>query len=556
MSGPLHLLLVDDDDVDRMAVRRSLEANDVEARYLECAGVTPAAQALQADRFDCVFLDIRLPDGDGLSLLRNLRAAGDQTPVIVLTGFGDEQLAVELMKAGAADYFSKSSLRGDRLAQSLRQAIRLRAAEEAAISARLALRRHADQLDGLARLSVELHPGASREQLAARIAERGRALLEVAVAGIVVPGPSPLHFRAAAAQAPASGEEPALPATTAALTQSDGQSDGQAVSLPVPAELPAERGPVSAAELSDQERQLAGPGAAAPSREWIASTLRGRDGSEGGIFYAFDKAGGPLNEGDVAVSRQLAHLAGAMLENARLFGELERASRARDDLIAVVSHDLRNPLNVITLGSSTLEQMLSSKENMAERAKPIAQRIRRASRHMVTLVNDLLDASRIEAGGLQLELRSTPAVELMDEVIEAFAPLATEKDIELSRREGASGAVAADRGRLFQVFSNLVGNAIKFTPRGGKVSLGSTDQGATICFDVQDNGPGIPAQHLPLLFDRYWQPRDSASREGAGLGLFIAKGIVEAHRGAISVESGPGKGSRFTFTVPAAAGTA
>ena len=237
----------------------------------------------------------------------------------------------------------------------------------------------------------------------------------------------------------------------------------------------------------------------------------------------------------------------------RLIKALERASRTRDDLIAAVSHDLRNPLNTITLSSAGLVKQLSSRDGAHERERLVAQRIQRASRQMTSLVNDLLDASRIESGVLQLELKPTPSSELLDEVIDAFAPLATEKGIELTRQGSpTSDAVAADRGRLFQVFSNLVGNAIKFTPPGGKVSLGSTREGTSVRFEVHDSGPGIAEQYVPLIFDRYWQPRGVQSKEGAGLGLFIAKGIVEAHQGQISVDTALGKGSRFIFTVPMA----
>jgi signal transduction histidine kinase len=520
MAEALHLLLVDDDDVDRMAVQRALGAAGVDARYVECGDAACARRALDSGRFDCVFLDLRLPDRDGLDLLRALRAAGDLTPVIMMTGFGDERLAVELMKAGASDYFSKSSLGAERLAQSLRQAVRLRDAEDAATSARLSLRRHADQLRGLAQLSVELHAGQPVESLAALIAEHARGLLSARAAGIVA-----RNVHQLAAEVPRS--------------------------LPVPATLPKGRGPVAAASLIDDERRLLSS-EGSPAREWISAEIPGREDKPAGLIYAIDKASGAFDEGDVAVLAQLAQLASVAFDNAQLVADLQRASRARDDLLAIVSHDLRNPLNVITMASTFQQQLLAVPGGARELLKPAADRIRRASRHMTALVNDLLDASRIESGALQLELKPTPAAELMDEVIEAFAPLANEKGIELWRREGAAGTVEGDRARLFQVFSNLVGNAIKFTPRGGKVSLGSVHKGASVHFDVQDNGPGIAAQHVPMLFDRYWQPRTAASRDGAGLGLFIAKGIVEAHRGAIVVETGVGQGSRFIFTVPAA----
>ena len=524
MAAPLSLLLVDDDEIDRMAVQRALAAGRIEARYVECGDAASGLRALAAGSFDCVFLDGRLPDRDGLEVLRALRAGGDLTPVIVLTGFGDERLAVEVMKAGASDYFPKAGLHPERLAQSLRQGLRLRAAESAAASARLALHRHADQLRGLLQLSVAAHASRSPGEIASLLTAGARELLTARTAGLVDPARHCL--------------------STAGEPMRE---------LPLPGAVPPGRGQVlPAAELSEAERALLAPAAALPAREWLSVSVPGQPGEPAGLLYVFDKLAGTFNEADAAVLAQLAQVAGTAFANAQLVDELQRASRARDDLIAIVSHDLRNPLNVITMASNFQRQLLASPQPQLEAVRTSADRITRASRHMTALVNDLLDASRIESGALKLELQQTQAAELLDEVVEAFAPLASEKGIALSRGEAATGAAEADRPRLFQVLSNLVGNAIKFTPRGGSVSLGSREEGATVRFEVRDTGPGIDERHLPLLFKRYWQPGGVASREGAGLGLFIAQGIIQAHRGEISVETAPGKGSRFFFTVPAA----
>ena len=516
MPEALTLLVVDDDDIDRMAVQRALEGAGVAARFVECGDARSALDELERGRFDCVFLDIRLPDRDGLGVLRAMREAGNLTPVIALTGFGDERIAVELMKAGASDYFAKSSLSGERLAQSLRQALRLRAAEDAASSARLTLRRHAGQLEGLAQLSLELRADRSADAIAALIAAAAHDLLSSAGAGLAY---GRVHLRSTGERAP------------------------------VPEALPQGRGPVRAAALEARETALA---AAPPQREWVSATIPAGGGGDPGLLYAFDKEAGSFNDGDAAVLRQLAQLAVVAFDNARLVAQLQSASRARDDLIAMVSHDLRSPLNMVTLASSFLQQVVSSPEPPREQVRTLSERIRRASRQMTALVNDLLDASRIEAGALKVDLRPVPSGELLDEVIESFGPDAAGKALQLVRGSSADALVCADRGRLFQVFANLVGNAIKFTPGGGVVSVGSTESGGVVTFAVEDSGPGIPSQHLSLLFDRYWQPRGVASREGAGLGLFIAKGIVEAHGGLLRVESEQGRGARFLFTVPVA----
>ena len=178
--------------------------------------------------------------------------------------------------------------------------------------------------------------------------------------------------------------------------------------------------------------------------------------------------------------------------------------------------------------------------------------IRRATARGNALIQDLLDVSRIESGTLAMEAALTSAAGLLNDAVPELEPLVTAKALRFEHEwVGDDVEVPADRGRIAQVFSNLVGNAIKFTPKDGLVRVTGARRGPCVEFVVADSGAGIAANDLPRLFDRFWKAT-KASRAGAGLGLFIVKGIVESHNGTVSVESAPGVGTTFRFTLPVA----
>jgi PAS domain S-box-containing protein len=249
---------------------------------------------------------------------------------------------------------------------------------------------------------------------------------------------------------------------------------------------------------------------------------------------------------DVALAAALA------VENARLFTEAQQATRARDQMLGVVAHDLRNPLGTILMSSELLESSLS---HDAAVRRQLAM-MRRAGDRMNRLIQDLLDIKRIESGRLAVEPRPVPAAALLGEALDMLRPLAASNAIELAYDAPAElPRVSADPHRIHQVLSNLVGNAIKFTPPGGRVAVAGERAGPELKLAVRDTGPGIPAEHLPHIFGQFWQGRRTDGR-GLGLGLAIAKGIVEAHTGRIWVESTVGEGSSFYFTLPVVDGDA
>ncbi|MDB4969874.1 MAG: hypothetical protein JWN44_5563 [Myxococcales bacterium] len=220
----------------------------------------------------------------------------------------------------------------------------------------------------------------------------------------------------------------------------------------------------------------------------------------------------------------------------------EEAIRARDDVLAMVSHDLKNPLAVVILGVSALEHGLT------DPGRTVAS-IRRAATRMRVLIDDLLDAQKIEAGQLILDREPLEVAALLEEVREAHEPHARDKSVQLEVLETDDRQLLTDRSRLLQVLANLVGNAIKFTPAGGRVTVGGRIVDGEAQFIVRDTGAGIPANRLAHVFDRYWQAKETR-HAGSGLGLYIASEIVRAHGGRLWVESEVGVGSVFRFTVP------
>jgi len=255
---------------------------------------------------------------------------------------------------------------------------------------------------------------------------------------------------------------------------------------------------------------------------------------------------------EVSLLRAAAERLASAVERQRLW-DAETAARAaaqaavrqRDEVLAIVAHDLRNPLNRIMMSSAILKDDVPGEA--PARAVAIIQN---AVRGMDRLIRDLLDVSRVEAGGLPLERTEVAVAPLLAELSEQFDALARSRSVALTAAAAEPLTVAADRGRLLQALSNLLDNALRLTPSGGSVTIDAVRSHPHVEFRVADTGPGIAAEQLPHVFDRFWQ--GTRERRGsAGLGLAIVKGIVEAHGGRVSVESKAGEGTTFRLWIPA-----
>lgn len=286
-------------------------------------------------------------------------------------------------------------------------------------------------------------------------------------------------------------------------------------------------------------------------RSLISIPLQGRGRTLGVLTMAWAESRRRYRDEDVSLATEMANRAALLLDNSRLYREAQQSTRAREEILAVVSHELRNPLQAITVLVDTLLQWLPP-ESWRDRERRQLESVRDVSRQMSRLVQDLLDVTRIEAGHFSVRPDRETLGEIVDEALQMLRPIADRENVRLEVRVAdRAGAVLADRQRVIQVIGNLVGNAIRVSPGGATVSLDAEISGPEVMFRVSDAGPGIPREDVPHLFKRFWRP-DRAGGLGAGLGLAIARGIVEAHGGRIDVETGP-RGSTFWFTVPTAA---
>jgi PAS domain S-box-containing protein len=247
-----------------------------------------------------------------------------------------------------------------------------------------------------------------------------------------------------------------------------------------------------------------------------------------------------------AVEQEKAELLAAA-EAARQVAE--GAARQRDEMLAIVSHDLRNPIAAIGLCSS----MLADEETPITERRRLTDAIGDSVELANRLIADLMDLASIEAGRLSIQRRRLDPVITIGQAVNLFEAAALEREVRLeSGGLDHLPTLEADPARLLQVLGNLIGNAIRFTGPGGTITVGATIDGSEVVFGVRDSGSGIAPDHLPRVFDRRWQA-ERPNAGGTGLGLFIARGIVEAHGGRISVESPPGQGAFFRFTIPLAA---
>ncbi|OGQ10083.1 MAG: hypothetical protein A2138_16025 [Deltaproteobacteria bacterium RBG_16_71_12] len=250
---------------------------------------------------------------------------------------------------------------------------------------------------------------------------------------------------------------------------------------------------------------------------------------------------------DLPLAEAIALRAAHAIDNARLYRTAQRAVHARDEVLGVVAHDLRNPLSAVLMQTQLLRPRLV---NPDQRTLAAVDSVRRAVVRMNRMIEDLLDVTRMEAGRLAVDRCKLAAAPVVAEAIEGQRPLADAAGIELVADVADHVAdVYADHGRLLQILENLIGNALKFTGSGGRVTVGLAARGDDVVFSVADNGAGIAAEDLPHVFDRFWQGSTHEHR-GAGLGLQIVKGLVEAHGGSIWVDSAVGAGTTFSFSIP------
>jgi signal transduction histidine kinase len=279
---------------------------------------------------------------------------------------------------------------------------------------------------------------------------------------------------------------------------------------------------------------------------YICAPLKARGHTFGAISLFMD-TGRHFGADDCAVAEDLTHRAALAIDNARLYKQAQLALRARDEMLAVVSHDLRTMLSTISMAAAV---QIATAPNTEEgrRTRQHGEVFQRTSARMARLVSDLTDLVEIETGRFTIMRRPQDSGALVLEAIEAFRPAAAACGAALHADiPGHVPRIACDRDRIVQVLSNLISNAMK--AGAPTITLGLTASTAEIVFVVSDTGPGIPQDDVPHMFDRYWRGQTARYR-GTGLGLAIAKGIIEAHGGRIWITSTIGRGTTVSFTLP------
>jgi PAS domain S-box-containing protein len=288
-------------------------------------------------------------------------------------------------------------------------------------------------------------------------------------------------------------------------------------------------------------------------RSYITVPLLARGRTLGAIALIATTESPTYTPVDLSLAEELGRRAALAVDNSRLYGMAQDATRAREEILGIVSHDLRNPLSAIMMCSSALvDGMAGADESLRYMVTAIAD----SASWMNRLIQDLLDMASIESGRLSMERRPEPVEQILAQLDMTFATGAKDADIVLGiGAQPGLPPVLVDGERILQVLANLVANSLKFTPRGGEIRvLASSIAGdpTRVAITVSDTGCGIPPEQLPHVFDRFWQARRGASQRGTGRGLAMSRGIGEAHGGSISAASEVGRGSAFRFTVPVA----
>ncbi len=283
-------------------------------------------------------------------------------------------------------------------------------------------------------------------------------------------------------------------------------------------------------------------------RSYMVIPLQVRNRLTGAVLLGSTEPGRRYGEDDLALAIDLARRAALAMDNARLYRDIKKALRGRDEVLGAVSHDLGNPLQAIAIAAQALEKSVAETDT---KGRYYLDALARSVELMERLIRDLLEVRRMEAGFLSMDRACHSIEPLVTAALEVLEPLAAVKSIRLVAEPPAGGLrpVDVDPDRVVQVLSNLVGNAVKHTPGGGEVAVRIRPEVEEILVSVEDTGPGIPEEDLSLIFQPFWRARKSPGG-GIGLGLSIAREIVHSHGGRIWAESELGRGSAFHFTLP------
>jgi len=545
MDDRVDILMVDDKPDKLLSLEAILD--DLGQNLIRANSGREALRHVLRQEFAVILLDINMPGMDGFEtaeLIRQHRTSR-HTPIIFLTAFGEAPHAEKSYSLGAVDYIMAPvdpeilKTKVGVFVELFRKTAEVRRQAEA-------LRRRATQLNKLASASLAINAALSQDATLRAIIEAARDILEVrqaiAVTTLGHPGERP---RVAVSFADDLGSYRGY----RPLLRPGGASTGGGLTRIH--ELLCARGRavrMSAGELSMHPEWMPDDPGSPPLRGVLAAPLTEGSGRNMGFIQLSDKTQGEFTEDDEAILVQLAQLGSIALQNG-INSEAREANRLKDEFLATLSHELRTPLNAI-LGWTRMLRTSPPEANKLERGLEVIERNVNAQ---VRMIEDLLDISRITTGKMRLNTTTLALGSLVQAVLDTLRPAAEGKGITLAA-ELSEGEIQGDLERLQQVISNLISNAIKFTPRAGRVDVILRQGSGEVELKVHDSGEGISADFLPYVFDRFRQADSSTKRTtgGLGIGLAIVRHIVELHGGSVQADSaGRGQGATFTIRLPA-----
>lgn len=532
---PARVLLVEDNPGDALLVREALDADPHRWEIDHVSRLAAAAAALRSGEPDVVLLDLSLPDATGLEGVTQLARVAPDVPLVVLTGASDASSGARAVAQGAQDYLLKGELDGRVLGRVLWYAIerhghaqraQLLAREQAARAVAEEARRRALLLaDASTAVSSSLDERQALAALAHALVPRLAAYCAV----------ERLDAHGVAKALVAAGPE-------AALREFEIRAGDSAAEAALRASC--DRGP-----RIEEPRSLLAADGADPARDLglraaAVVPLRVRGEALGTLTLA---TAGAYQAEDLLLAEEIARRAAAAVESARLYARALDAVQTRDDFLSIAGHELRTPLSSILLDCERLDRL---KGSCPEPFRAGIERLHRCGYRLASLVDELLDVSRIRAGRFVLDVSDVDLGELVRDVADGLAATIARagSDLDLGSIESVRGRW--DRSRLQQVVSNLLQNAARYGA-GKPVQVLVEAGGGVARLRVRDHGHGIDPRDQASIFERFSRA-PAAKPEGLGLGLWIARGIIEAHGGSIAVESRPGAGAEFRVELPCA----
>jgi signal transduction histidine kinase len=555
-DGNASILIVDDRPEKLLALEAVLE--ELNQNIVRAYSGRDALRQVLAQDFAVILLDVNMPGMDGFetaSLIRQ-RKNSAHVPIIFITAFGDEMHAARGYSLGAVDYI---------LAPVIPEVLRtkvgvfvdlFRKSQQLRRQADW-LRAQAEQLHKLTAASLSINSALSVDQMLQVVTDTARQIIgghQAGATAVLGPGRNRV-LRVSSFSDKFAGAHSCCSAMESTETWQAIQRSGQAMRM-----TQAEIERIAVWHDAPDPLQIGMPPAAVfaspQMRGWLAAPLTSRDGHNMGVIQLSDRYDGDFTNDDEAILIQLAQMASIALDNS-LYAEEREANRMKDEFLATLSHELRTPLNAI-LGWTQLlraDEGGAAASDAAELSHGL-EVIERNARSQAKLIEDLLDVSRITTGKMRLNVRPTEIGKIVLAAADVVRPAAEAKQIKVDCRldsDAAQSVITADPDRLQQVFWNLLSNAAKFTPAGGRITCELTRGAEDVVLHVTDTGTGIDPKFLPCVFDRFRQADSSSTRSqgGLGIGLTIVRHIVELHGGTVQAESaGEGMGATFTVSLP------